>query len=128
MTALELLREATLGCLSPEAQDALVEALRSHLYNDADLEETLGLRTAGNGPNPRSILFRQIRNDALQELWDALQSFCPAQRAEVAADLLGRRARALDPPADAVEELADDLLGWMDGATLSASRIRAICT
>lgn len=131
MNAIALLSHAaTHDSLPPAMQRAICEALRRHLFDNANLETALNLRTKGRGPNPRTLVLRTARDEALQALWEALGDHPPPQRGLVAADLLRRRARASDalaePPADDIEALADEVCGWNGHKPLSACRIRKI--
>lgn len=127
MNANELLREAATGdSLSSEAQAAVCDALRRHLFDNTDLESALRLRTRGRGPNPRTLVLRAARDRALQALWEALQDHPLPQRGHVAADLLRRRSRQSEPAADPIEALGDEVCFWNGGAGLSPARIRAI--
>jgi hypothetical protein len=128
VTPADLLQCALRGALHVEAQAHLIDALRRHIDTGEALDDILGLRTRGNGPNPRTQVRLHYRDTVLRWLWADLAPLPDLTRAEVAADLLRRRLEARDGPADDLERNAEAVLLWNEGRPLSAARIRAICT
>lgn len=128
VTPADLLQCALRGALHAEAQAHLIDALRRHIDTGEALDDILGLRTRGNGQNPRTQVRLRYRDTVLRWLWAGLEGLPDLTRAEVAADMLRRRLRPTDPPADDLERTAEAVLLWNEGQCLSASRIRAICT